>query len=414
MTTFTVPAKEFKHFRDPYDPQKGSGRPDKYRFYVNVNDVPEELKDWMDTNPRDQNLDTNVARAIRDSLLEDNKSFHLWNRGILLSASRVVYDNRSGLARITFEDPEIHGDIDGGHTLKVILTQREKQRDRGKTLPEQYVEFEVIVGVTSPEDLAEARNNSVAVNTKSLEELKDSFGPLKEIFNSHTIQGNHYVERIEFRQNQMRGKSNAIDIREVIGILNMFNQELYPNSDMELAPIQSFSGREACLRRFLQMGLDDDADEAECRRKRDQVVADMRPIIPDILELWDYIECHFTEGTSAIAKRYGAKAYSNYDAKSRPNALFSDAELRYSIPRGILYPVVGSFRALVRVHPDGSYYWALPPIQAWKDLSGKIAELVMSSSQELGNSPTAIGKSKNLWNSLFLTLSFHAQKTERA
>ena len=405
MITLTVPAKEFKHFKDPYDPQRGSGRPDKYRFYVNVNDVPEELKYWMDTNPRDQNLETNVARAIRDSLLEDNKSFHLWNRGILLSASKVVYDNRSGLARIVFENPEVHGDIDGGHTLKVILAQREK---RG-SLPEQYVEFEVIVGVTAPEDLAEARNNSVAVNTKSLEELKDSFEPLKAIFSGHTIQGNHYVERIEFRQNQMRGKSNAIDIREVIGILNMFNQELYPISNTELTPIQSFSGREVCLRRFLQMGLEDDADEAACRNKRDQVVAAMRSIIPEILELWDYIECHFTEGTAAIAKRYGAKAYSNYDAKSRPNALFSDAELRYSVPRGILYPVVGSFRALVRLHPDGSYYWAVPPIQAWKDLSGKIAELVMSSSHELGNSPTAIGKSKNLWNSLFLTLSFYAQ-----
>ena len=149
MITLTVPAKEFKHFKDPYDPQRGSGRPDKYRFYVNVNDVPEELKNWMDTNPRDQNLETNVARAIRDSLLEDNKSFHLWNRGILLSASKVVYDNRSGLARIVFENPEVHGDIDGGHTLKVILAQREK---RG-SLPEQYVEFEVIVGVTAPEDL---------------------------------------------------------------------------------------------------------------------------------------------------------------------------------------------------------------------------------------------------------------------
>ena len=125
----------------------------------------------MDTNPRDQNLDTNVARAIRASLVEDNKSFHLWNRGILLSASRVTYDNRSGLARIVFEDPQIHGDIDGGHTLKIILREKEQLLAKGQALPEQYVEIEIIVGVTSPEDLAEARNNSVAVNVKSLEEL---------------------------------------------------------------------------------------------------------------------------------------------------------------------------------------------------------------------------------------------------
>ena len=215
METLTVPAKEFKHFKDPYDPKGSQGRPDKYRFYVDVRDVPAELENWMDTNPRDQNLETNVARAIRGSLLEDNKSFHLWNRGILLSASKVVYDNRSGLAHITFENPQVHGNIDGGHTLKIILAQKAASPE----LPEQYVEFEVIVGVTAPEDLAEARNNSVAVNTKSLEELKNSFELLKEIFRSHPIQGNDYYQRIEFRQNQMRQKSNPIDIREIIGIL---------------------------------------------------------------------------------------------------------------------------------------------------------------------------------------------------
>ena len=75
--------------------------------------------------------------------------------------------------------------------------------------------------------------------------------------------------------------------------------------------------------------------------------------------------------------------------------------------------MVGSFRALVRIHEDdGTYYWAVPPLQAWKENSAKIAEYVMASSQELGNSPTAIGKSKNLWNSLFLTLSFYAQTNE--
>ena len=94
-------------------------------------------------------------------------------------------------------------------------------------------------------------------------------------------------QRIEFRQNQMRGESNSIDIREVIGILNMFNQELYPIRNLDLIPIQSFSGREVCLRRFLQMGEPDGTDETICREKREQVIAHMRPIIPEILELVD-------------------------------------------------------------------------------------------------------------------------------
>lgn len=69
-----------------------------------------------------------------------------------------------------------------------------------------------------PEDLAEARNNSVAVDTKSMEELKNTFDILKDIIRDDTIGKNHYLERIEFKQNELRGTGNTIDIREIISI----------------------------------------------------------------------------------------------------------------------------------------------------------------------------------------------------
>ena len=39
-------------------------------------------------------------------------------------------------------------------------------------MPNQYVELEVLTGLESPVDLAEARNTSVAVDLKTIEELK--------------------------------------------------------------------------------------------------------------------------------------------------------------------------------------------------------------------------------------------------
>lgn len=438
MTKFVIPALQFKKFADPFetlDSALHGTRPTKYRFYVKTTDVPEKLMNWLSTNPRNQNLNTDVSKAIRASLEDDNMSFHLWNRGILLSAAKITFDNRTNKATMLFEDPAVHGNIDGGHTLKNIIVANQKAAAEKRELPVQFVEFEVITGLQAPEDLAEARNTSVPVDTKSMEELKKTFGVLKDIIKDHTINGNRYIDRIEFKQNQMRGEKNIIDIREVVSILNMFNQKLYDNSQPNIpSPIQSFSGKEVSLNRFLQMDLPDDTPEEKVREYREGLLENMAPIIPSIFEFWDYIECHFTEATSSIGKRYGSKSYSNFemikkinteiqeapsqDAKVKaqnklPKSLFSCTPLRYSVPRGIMYPLVGSFRALVQVDSDGKYSWKVDPITAWNALKEPLATYVMSASDECSNMPTAIGKSKNLWNSLFLTVSFYANTPRR-
>ncbi|MDK2802655.1 MAG: AIPR family protein [Oscillospiraceae bacterium] len=56
--------------------------------------MDEEIINWMGTNPRETKLTTNVARSINSSL-EKNKSFHNLNRGVLISAKSVHWDNKS-------------------------------------------------------------------------------------------------------------------------------------------------------------------------------------------------------------------------------------------------------------------------------------------------------------------------------
>lgn len=427
MTKLTIPAKDFRRFDDPFAKERDEERPVKYRFYARVADVPDALLDWMETNPRDQNLNTDTSKAIRETLLDDDTPyFHLWNRGILISADKVIYDNRKDRqsAEIFLDDPRVHGNIDGGHTLRIILDcQKKVAEGKLERMPAQYVEIEVITGLSSPEGLAEARNTSVAVDLKSMEELRKSFEVLKEILEPCTLQGDHYAGRIEFRQNQMRaakdlekgkGKDvepqNWVDVREVISILNMFNQTLYPNDNIQCTqPIQSFSGKEVGLKRFLQAGLDGSATDEERRRERDALLRHMAPIIPDIIELWDHVERHFTEATNQINKRYGARKYSK---GVKPRAMFSNAPIKYVVPKGIMYPLVGSFRALVRVNDEGDYYWAVKPGQAWEDMKGPLATFVMSTSEELANNPANVGRSSNLWSNLFSNMYVYAMKNE--
>lgn len=166
--TIKVSDNNFRKFDDPL----GNETPRKYIFYAKTCDVPEGIP--MSTNPRDQKLNSTVANAITESLLSNDGQFHLKNRGIILSAKRVRYDNRLQEVTIDFEDESCHGNIDGGHTYKILLENKDK-------VLEQYVQFEVMTGVEAMiADLAEARNTSIAVDAKSMAELREKFDPIKE------------------------------------------------------------------------------------------------------------------------------------------------------------------------------------------------------------------------------------------
>ncbi|WP_367180367.1 AIPR family protein [uncultured Oscillibacter sp.] len=45
----------------------------------------------MPTNPREQNLNSPVVKAIKSSIQSENRDFHLKNRGIFLSAKNAVF-----------------------------------------------------------------------------------------------------------------------------------------------------------------------------------------------------------------------------------------------------------------------------------------------------------------------------------
>ena len=210
--TMKVRENTFRKLEDPFE----NGAAKKYVFYVKVDDVAEGIP--MATNPRDQKLTSGVATAIKESLLSNDGYFHLKNRGIVLSAESVHYNNKEKIATIIFSDELSHGNIDGGHTYKIVCEHK------GENL-EQYVQFEVMTGVEDIiENLAEARNTSVQVDAKSMAELAEKFDPIKE-----GLEGMPFFKRIAFKQNQISvddetGKKNKmIDAREIVAIISMFN-----------------------------------------------------------------------------------------------------------------------------------------------------------------------------------------------
>lgn len=117
-----IKVDSFRKIPNPYkDPARGMSQ--MYTAICDVKDIPEELLEWMETNPRKQNIRGGVAKKIKESLIKGD-DFHLLNRGILLSAYDVTYNNYDNKMKVIFTEPDVHGNVDGGHTLRVLLENR--------------------------------------------------------------------------------------------------------------------------------------------------------------------------------------------------------------------------------------------------------------------------------------------------
>ena len=397
METIRLIAKAFKKMEDPNDSSSGHI---KYVCYVKANSIPQEMDNWFTTNPREQKMSTNVARKITDSLAE-NANFHELNRGVVLSAKEVKYDTSTKELLVFFDDPEIHGNIDGGHTLRAILDGNVKHVIKEN----RYVFFEIFTGIESPVELAAARNTSVQVDLKSIAELENSFEEIKDAFKALP-----FAHRIQYKMNEHYNDDgiSPIDIREIIAITAMFSQSMYPFRTSlglnDLQPIQCYSGKEATLRKFLCM---DSKDKAQQKINRDTMVRNMKPIIADIFKLFETVEAEFATAANAANKRYGTRKYSKFDdGNIVGKTLFEEQDLRYIVPKGLLYPLVGAFRALVVVDDKTNLYsWKKEPLDVWKAIGSKLVTIILDERTE---NPDVLAKNPNLWNNLFKEIYIYA------
>lgn len=126
----------------------------------------------------------------------------------------------------------------------------------------------------------------------------------------------------------------------------------------------------------------------------------MQNIIPVIFEIWDTFESNFTDFAKKTNRRYTSRDYARYDkTKVQSITLVSQKEMHYVVPRGLIYPIVGAFRALIDVKPEnGVYRWKKDPKKIIEKLGSKLVGIVLD---EKTDSPEYIGKSTNLWNNLF-------------
>ncbi len=386
--SLTFKVQSFRKIPNPYlKSDEGEKGAEMYVAICDVKDLPDDFP--MDTNPREQKMTTNVAKKIKESLLNTSElNFFLLNRGILLSAKDVSYSNYSNEMTISFEDSEVHGNVDGGHTYKTILQFRD-QLDKGQ----QYVKIEILTGIEGIfQSLAAARNTSVQVQDKSIAELEDRFDIIK-----NTLANENYISRVFFKEND----AGDIDVADLLAILNMFNISRY--NGMTSFPINSYSSKKKCIDLYI-------SDHKEYGESAENPYVKMISIMPDIFRLYDAIEVGMNRfyRQKNPGGRYGAtKGVQVPKAGQEIRSKFLSNEMEAASPNGFIYPILGAFRALVE-EKDGKYCWKKNPFAVLEKVGAELVESTVSMSRSLGNNPQSVGKEANIWKTLYMTIAFEA------
>jgi hypothetical protein len=378
---FRFPVVSFRRVESPFERQG-------YHDYYAITDIANlpDLTGWRKINVRDPKLSGAVPKAIRESVRANPELFVFMNRGIVLSADTVHFDNQTSEVKMTLNDPNLHGLLDGGHTYNILL---EEKADIG--FP-QYVKVEIIAGFKRDEisELVDARNTSNQVRDQSLMQLEGKFDALKQALVSRP-----YADLIAYKEYELLpdGNPKPIDVREVIAILTCFDRAHFND---HVHPIIAYRSKADALSLF--------RDNASHYEK-------IYPVAHDILELYDHVQMHLPDLYNKVRSKGGQVAggkfgrltgVTTYDGKRKAKLHFTGVESKYGVPAGFVYPVLAAFRALM-VERNGRYAWGkgLDPLKLLKGQLGEtLADTIGTFALDARN-PSKTGKSPVVWQACY-------------
>lgn len=379
MIVLRIPAPQYRTLPPP-----STGSSKLGFFYAAAGQVPPELFDWREVNPREVNPGNAVWKAIHGTLTEEPERFFERNRGLTISADEVDYDDKRRAVVIKLADPKIHGLVDGGHTLHAIL---EVQKNPPEDWPAQ-VFIKVITGV-EPDQIAEIAgglNRSQAVDLKSLENLKEHFAQLQKV-----LAGEPFADKIGYKMNH----DKPVDVREVLYYLAVFDCEEY---DGNKHPTQLFGRKEGIVRKF--------ADQAAKRAGAGDSFKILISRAPDILRLRDLIELRSVTEYDNIGYYKAGKRERIKSKKHRKNLLyFLNRQCDGKVPLGWIMPMLGAFRANVEWNgPTDSFTWRVPNEALLDICLDRLVAGIIEVHQRENSRPEHVGRSAMAWRICYETV----------
>lgn len=333
MSTFRFPSQQFRSIPSPVgDSRVGL-------FYTQAANVPRDLWDWREVNPREVNRRSSVYRQIAQTLTQEPARFHERNRGITIVAQDLTYDDKRKEVVLRLDDNKLHGVVDGAHTLDAILETQNQPPESGWPA---FVFIKAVTGVDADQiaEIAGGLNTSQQVDLKSLENLREHFAQLQQVLAKEP-----YADQIAYKMNQ----DKPVDVREILYYLAVFDCSEY---SANRHPVALFGRKEGIVRAF--------ADQAASKPDAGDAFRILISRAPEILRLRDTIEMRAL--SLPVGRFKAGKTTRVRSASNRENHLvFINEDVNGKIPLGWIMPMLAGFRANVDwSKPKGSFSWIMP------------------------------------------------------
>ena len=362
-----------------------------------------ELPD--DVNPRsheEEAVKGSVPKAIGETLKETPKDFYLANRGATVLLESLTFNPDAQTVEMILSDYEgdgaNQGIADGGTSDAVIARiQKEVALDMGiedfrmlsvdqipTFLREARFHIEAIVGLKDRDrirKLVQGRNTSRQVKPWTINDFQGDFNWMKDV--------------LEAAKSPFKGKvgyeENAIvdvGILEVIAILTLFHPSY---NEKGKAPTSAYSSKGSLNNKLTNQEFAPGYKS-------------LSPIMLDILKLHDFVYCNFKKSydlgfpNGKLGRR--GKTENRIFPKKKITLPLTGMESDYEVPSGVLYPLLASLRALVRIE-NAQAQWITDPRNFFEEHGGELVENLISQLESLGNNPQTLGKNKIAYTSLF-------------
>jgi hypothetical protein len=305
-------------------------------------------------------------KKMIETVEQNPQAFHIKNRDITFicesfelaqqatNGTRQLNIALSDDAENDYLDKEISdarkvGIADGGHTFAVISNTVQRLEDlkllEGWTEPFVRVRF-----ITSkaafviPEEMVEALNTSTQVKEHTMDEYRNEFQPLKDVF----VASGFDLKNISFREND----SGAWDIRDILQRLGCFLKD-----KQNLGP-QPYKSKQKALKLYIDP------------KTREEFLA-LSDVMKDVAFLPEYIEAQFSSKENMKTRnRFGGLRVVK---PLKEDHVYPGINLRtrHRLDLAATLPLAGAFRELLQTNPStGKQFW----IVDWKEAFKRTAD----------------------------------------
>lgn len=335
-----------------------------YDLFVNVKDLPKGLPTKV--NPRKVRTTTHVYKAITRGLIDDDHSFYLDNRGMFITAHDVKFKNH--YIYLNLDDTKKYGLVDGGHTYHSILSNRSRiARDKNV-----FVHIEIVTGVSNIIRLAKDRNTNVQVQEKAIANLAGKFNPIK-----HVLKGTYIDNKVSYTQNDSK-KYKPIDVLTIIKLL----YALTFKSKTGEQPRKACNSSKGVLIDYL-----DNFSKYKNAIKH----------IPEVLQLYDFIEAHIRSSYKKIKLHNQLAAYQGFYHYSKfMRTKFYNYKTHDLTSVQIMIPIISGLRSIFQYHHD-RYYWSVDPFGVMTKALPKIVNYVVGEDRQKIDTSARLGRDKNIY-----------------